>query len=676
MQMNIEDSVNLNDHPISEKSKDLYGVSDFSKCIANAFENIEKPVGITVALNGAWGAGKTSIINMVKETLKENNSEIIVTEFKCLWFRGEEALAVAFLKHLTCILGQSFSDKTKDLILFVDNIKTIVKHVVNLSTGGTFGSLIEDVVSDFTNLVQEKSLEDSFNSLSQQLRGYGKRFLIIIDDLDRLSTQEMLAVFRLLRTIGHLPNVMYLIAFDKKLAEDSVKKEYPVDGANFLDKIIQASFEIPLPSKLNLINVLLNKLGPFYHDDYEEDKHSRDILLGLVLPYMETPRHVARLINIISITWPSIRNEINFADFIAMETIRIYDPNLFSFIVKNKPYLFNTNQELPKDLSDDDRKKLDMLFCLSVNAELNVTLNAQRRICVSKYFDTYLKLSLNDEVIRKSEVDHFLSNLNDISEIKKILIQEKDTVYRSGSSKSIAYLFELLYNTDKLDKDTLEPFMEMLFEIYDDIDNSCKADECFSTAANAYFVYEGLIEKLFYQTTSEHESLNTCLKIMSNASVGWLTRYLSNVMRGNMPEDYVDALKLLTLQAIEKGIQNDKLIQNKNLTFVLGIWKSLVEKNTSDILNWTSSMLSKKENLFYFIQAFTIPVFTVQNHISTVSSRVSFLDESIFDREKFKESLLEAKEDPKTTTEERELIESFLSLWENTTKRDFYLNPN
>jgi hypothetical protein len=57
-----------------------------------------------------------------------------------------------------------------------------------------------------------------------------------------------------------------------------------------------------------------------------------NIFYDVVVPYITTPRHVTRFQNAISVTWPAVRNEVNLADFIALETLRLYEPGLFKAI--------------------------------------------------------------------------------------------------------------------------------------------------------------------------------------------------------------------------------------------------------------------------------------------------------------------------------------------------------
>ena len=107
----------FNDSPIERPEDDLYGVVPFAQSIAESIRSIEKPVGTAIALNGSWGSGKSSIINLIRQELESaNDQELVISDFKCWWYRGEEALALAFLQNIDTLLIKVFENEVKDLI--------------------------------------------------------------------------------------------------------------------------------------------------------------------------------------------------------------------------------------------------------------------------------------------------------------------------------------------------------------------------------------------------------------------------------------------------------------------------------------------------------------------------------------------------------------------------------
>ena len=94
---------------------------------------------------------------------------------------------------------------------------------------------------------QEETVEKLHAELSKALSDQKKRFLIVIDDIDRLSPDEALLIFRLVKSVGRLPNVIYLLVYDRDLAESIIAERYPSEGPHYLEKIVQAPFELPEP---------------------------------------------------------------------------------------------------------------------------------------------------------------------------------------------------------------------------------------------------------------------------------------------------------------------------------------------------------------------------------------------------------------------------------------------
>src|SRR6478752_4446740 len=97
-----KDAQIYNDGPIESVEADLYGFDPFAKALAQCFLRMRNPVGAVVALNGPWGSGKSSTVNLMRRHLEaaDESKDIKVISFSSWWFRGEEALALAFFREL------------------------------------------------------------------------------------------------------------------------------------------------------------------------------------------------------------------------------------------------------------------------------------------------------------------------------------------------------------------------------------------------------------------------------------------------------------------------------------------------------------------------------------------------------------------------------------------------
>lgn len=234
----------FNDSPIEKPEDDQYGVAAFSNALATSLLGMASPVGTTIAINGPWGSGKSSAVNLIRRELEtRKNDQLTIIDFKCWWYRGEEAIALAFLQELNTALKTSLGDYVKGLVPEIGRqilqAGPVIGSTVALATTGGIGTLVAGSAGFAKRFFPDKvPLEKTFRKLSKALEAQPRRFLIIIDDIDRLSPDEALAIFRLVKSVGRLPNVMYLMIFDRTLADAAVQERYPSEGPHFLEKII------------------------------------------------------------------------------------------------------------------------------------------------------------------------------------------------------------------------------------------------------------------------------------------------------------------------------------------------------------------------------------------------------------------------------------------------------
>ena len=91
-----------NDQPITEPSQDRFGIDPFARTLASSILQLASPEGTAIALNGPWGSGKSSAVNLVLYYLKSaiHDDQLVVINFACWWFRGVDQLALAFFHEL------------------------------------------------------------------------------------------------------------------------------------------------------------------------------------------------------------------------------------------------------------------------------------------------------------------------------------------------------------------------------------------------------------------------------------------------------------------------------------------------------------------------------------------------------------------------------------------------
>ena len=184
---------------------------------------------LTVGILAPWGRGKSSFINLLRKQLKDEDG--IIVEFNP---RGS--------KSVSAIQEDFFDAFSKELSLhylgFGLSLARYTKHLGLLNQYAwtrPLGSLL-------TLVLPGKEQE----AVNRTLRELGKRVYVLLDDLDRLSGEEILEVLKLMDRNASFSNTVFIVAYDKAYVNNVLKKHLDHGLAHsFIDKYI--SWEIPLP---------------------------------------------------------------------------------------------------------------------------------------------------------------------------------------------------------------------------------------------------------------------------------------------------------------------------------------------------------------------------------------------------------------------------------------------
>lgn len=654
----------FNDSPIERAEDDLYGVASFAKSLAQSIRSIKAPVGTTIALNGQWGSGKTSVINIVRQEIENaDDDNIVISDFKCWWYRGQDALALAFLQNLNALLINNLSKKVKGLVPRIGQsllqAGPVIGTALSLTPAGPFSAFASSGLKFARRFFPKgDTLESTYRKLTEALAEEGRRFLIIIDDIDRLTPEEALAVFRVIKSVGCLPNVIYLIAFDRELAEKAVAERYPSEGSHFLEKIIQASFQLPVPLQTDLndaiFSVIMEICGPL---DEKYQTRFFNIFYDVVAPYITTPRHIVRFRNAVSVTWPAIAGEVNIADFVALETLRLYEPSLFHTIHVNKQKLCSLNTEYERDQNNEIRidhylsgvkdkhhetakLSLQRLFPnmegAGYSSDFLAIWDAERRICIDTHFNTYFRLTLSEETLSIERINEIIANADDQNFIRTLFRDAATKRRKSGTSMVPVFLDELTTHASSVSKEKIEALLSALFEIHDEIDLPIDDEHGFSIA-NTTLRYHWLIRRLTRQRFSLQERTQLYLAALKHASLGWLVDFVSSAKEDHQPredrphreEDYLiskDAVEGLiqdVLKAIRALAQDNSLLYHQDLIEILYRWRDFLDNDLSEVRAWTDPLLQNDEALVIFAKEFTGKTYSQGVGICGLADRVA-----------------------------------------------------
>lgn len=286
---------------------DSFEINKYTKGLKEFLVNCETPM--TVAIQGDWGTGKTSIMKQVKKSLLGDNKNVVeIIEFNT-WqysqFNMDEDLALSLICELIeSLKGDKGSvDKVKNILIAMSKIpismsglsggNEIVDGLVEAFSKKI--SSLKEFKAEFQKLVDKKTDFDGSNSRK-------RRVIIFIDDLDRLVPAKAVELLEVLKLFLDCEGCVFILAIDSNVIIKGIEDKYGDDiakdkGKAFFDKIIQVPFTVPLKQydmKKFIHSALVNDISIFNSLDSKELLIIEKLILNSL---GNNPRGIKRLFN-------------------------------------------------------------------------------------------------------------------------------------------------------------------------------------------------------------------------------------------------------------------------------------------------------------------------------------------------------------------------------------------
>lgn len=491
------------DQPILTREEDVLGRYNFSKNLAEAILSWESKESFCLALYGTWGTGKTSIINMTIEHIKsmqagsENQEKIpIIIRFEPWTFSTHEDLIKKFLRQLKVTLRtSSVSEDAGEIANQLEIYAKILSVAEWIPTVGGYAEKTKIFIRGLQGVAEsiEKTNKEDLDALKvnifNALEKLPRHILIIIDDVDRLTSSEIKQLFKLIKSVANFPNTIYLLSFDYEIVKKSLEDIRMDNRSDYIDKIIQMGFFVPLPRNSDITIYLLHNLnkiiGKEMKDGAERNrwKEFQGIIKdGLFLNIREMKRYL----NLIEFKFPLLKRDVSIVDICILESIQICSKELYGYLSANRyrfvsnlsRYSNDENKELLKIIDEKisvnrygQVKKLLRLCFPKIDSlynqqqytrEANDEWDSTHRVCMESYLDFYFQTFEIDFDISEYELDKLeesLSNYIDFfNEIKKYENPEK-------VKRIFARLF---YRIEEKHKQVIQSYMSSIIYILDE----------------------------------------------------------------------------------------------------------------------------------------------------------------------------------------------------------------
>lgn len=645
----------LTDPPITSKSQDKLKRSPLADKIAQMIMSFKGDEHFVIGIEGEWGSGKTSFIELVLESLRERKNQKTpdVIKFNPWNFSNVDGLYAEFFSQL----GEKLGDK-KDAIAYAKKLFQKVEKVEVKPElwGFSLGSIG----------INLRSLDKLRENITKKLQERKSKIVIVIDDIDRLDKKETREIFKLVKVNANFPNIIYLLAYDRPKVEEILKEEgFP--GSEYLKKIIQVSFSLPKPEKPQLYNILFQELDRLLESKVVQpitrkrwsDKRWGNLFHGGYKNAFSTIRDIKRYISSWRLDYLIVGyNEVNPVDFAGTELIRVIAPQIFDRIAGNKEFFTKTESfYIPGSRTDDReaKKKFYEEILAYAPSEVKETVDSvcrqlfpqiegiynntsypytwqqewrkELRVCATDTFDAYFLLSLPSGGIPQSEIEIIVSSLDNSENFTKNIESIKDV------QKLHSILDRILDYLDELKPKQRTNLLMALFNFGDKIEDE-----------NRGFISEGSrtkLSRLCYQTLKrigDKERIKTLIAVAKKSSGLYAPLYLIGTLIQEYDEKKektggdkslisndveVKALKNLVDQKVGKAAKNGSLKNNSHLAPLLIWWRkwSTKPKNAE---KYASELLKTKAGLFILLRAFKTASYsqTLGDYVSVKKEKI------------------------------------------------------
>ncbi len=319
------------DNPIRRSEDDLLGRSRPAAGLARQVLCLDASEGLVIGVLGPWGSGKTSFVNLARARLEDES--ITVLEFNPWMFSGAEQLVESFFVELASQLRlkPGLAEIGKDL----EDYGETFSGLAWLPLIGPWVERGRTASKMFARILQRRKegVGGRRQKLETALQALDKPLVVVLDDIDRLTTSEIRDIFKLIRLTANFPNVIYLAAFDRKRVEDALA-EHGIPGRDYLEKILQVGVDLPAVPDSVLHRQVFKAIDGAIDGVEPEAPFSEtewpDVYMEVIRPLLRNMRDVRRYAAGVHGTVVDLGGQIELVDVLALEAIRVFLPDVFN----------------------------------------------------------------------------------------------------------------------------------------------------------------------------------------------------------------------------------------------------------------------------------------------------------------------------------------------------------
>jgi len=231
----------VEDEPWVKGKSDKLNRLKAAKALSKEICGREKSNSYAYGVVGGWGDGKTSFLNMVEYSLKDEEGVIII-HFNP--WKSSSPKSIQKDYFLTLKTGLRFY--SSEVLPAIDSY---LKSLLNL-TNTRLTNFLEDA------MLKESDLLSKYDEVNTAIKRINKKIIIIIDDIDRLDSNEIIEIIKIIRNSANFSNTIFIAAYDKGYLNNAIRAFSEYKHSLFVEKIFQHEIFLPTYPSIILENEL------------------------------------------------------------------------------------------------------------------------------------------------------------------------------------------------------------------------------------------------------------------------------------------------------------------------------------------------------------------------------------------------------------------------------------
>jgi hypothetical protein len=293
------------------------------------------------------------------------------------------------------------------------------------------------------------ALDDVRGAVQERLAALSRPLVVFVDDIDRLEPEQIRLVIRQIKANASLPNINFVLLFQPSIVEEALRPVSAGDGRDYLEKIVQANFDLPPVTADRLLQIFLQQLSAMIdplatpENGFEQTRWG-NVLRGGIEPMIRNLRDSRRLLTSIAIHIEMHKgehaHEVNIIDFVALEALRVFEPAFHRALSTKKVLLTQSGRFNGDNRQGGDGAEVTALLelvsearrpaCERMLKELFTPIEwalggmhygddfrpdwlRAKRVCTKRYFDRYFALQIAGDVISESDFVQFTQSAGD-----------------------------------------------------------------------------------------------------------------------------------------------------------------------------------------------------------------------------------------------------------------------